>query len=199
MAGRRTRSNRGINIKVDGLEELLDATRGGQKALPDVYRTVLRGEGGRAIEQTAKRLTPRGRTGALAASIKLKDLPSRGFGHAGAVEVGPWGKHPKSSSTAGQAYDNVVISTWVEGGTKPHEINPGARAGRARARRGASDRNVREGLLLPSGRWVSHVEHPGYRGKRPMGRTLRKTRPIIERELLAELDRRRWGPSERRT
>lgn len=178
-------------MDIEGLDEMVDELHRAQRVLPQVFRDVLAGEGGDVIAEVAAQKTPK-RTGTLARSIRVQTLPSLGWQSAGAVVVAPVGKHPKSSSSRGEAYDNATVSTWVESGSKPHDINPGARTGRSRSRKGGYDRNERAGLLLPGGQFRSHVLHPGFRGKRVMSRTIRAARVkrTIEAAVVAELTKR---------
>lgn len=185
MARRRRSSGRGLRLDIDGLDEMLGAIKRSQRVLPQVYRDVLKGKGGEAIVDKAQSLTPRGRTGALANSIKITELPTTGWQSAGAVVIGPTGTHPKSSSRHGAAYDNATVGAWIESGAIPHEINP-----RARTTRG---HNRRHGLRTRGGRFASHVMHPGFRGKRVMARTLRSVRPTVEAAVLHELEQRMPG------
>ncbi len=182
------RRNRGLHVDFDGLDELINALQKGAKDLPGVYRAVLKGEGGEAIAATARQRVPRW-TGSLSRSIRVrvakpKDLVQaglRGLGKAGAVEVGPDGKHPRTKMSLQH------VGTWVESGTKPHDI---AKGSRTNTRYGHTKKG---GLRLASGGYVSgEVKHPGMRARRVMSGSLRAARWEVEAAIEDELRRRQW-------
>lgn len=176
---RRYAQPKGIRLDIDGLDELVAALKGGEKALPKVYREVLRGPGGRAIMLELRQRTPR-KTGKTANSIAIRNLPSRGLFKAGAVEVGVGtGNHPDSK------VGYRTIGSILESGAKRHEINPKARSG--------SDRSKRHGLRMPSGRFVERVEHPGVKPRRVASKSIKASQWEFEAALVDELTRMKWS------
>lgn len=178
MASRASRG-RGLWLDVDDLKPFIDAMEGGQKALPEVFREVLAGEGGEAIRNEMRSNTPR-RTSATANSIKIRRLPAMGFRGIPGVEVGVGdGNHPKSGLPLRS------VGSILESGAAEHVINPKARRG--------NDRTKRAGLRLPSGRWVSTVTHPGVKARRPAARGLRTAGWEVTAAIFDALKRRQWA------
>lgn len=186
MARRRTA--RGLQVDIEGIDELVGALKRGERDLPKVYRAALEGEGGEAIASQARMRVPRW-TGSLAASIKVRKAGPRDFlqaglmalgGKAGAVTVGSEGKHPRNGMSL------QSVGTWVESGTKAHTIGKGDRTNTAWGHR------RRGGLKLSNGQFVSGVNHPGTRGRRVMSQSLRAAQWEVEAAIEDELRRRSW-------
>lgn len=163
----------GLHMNVEGLEGMIDGLQRGSKDLPDVFRAVLRGPGGEAIASEVRQRLPK-RTGATARDVAVRDVSasSRGgmFGRE-SVEVGlsEYGEHPRGRRPF------QLIGRLIESGAKPHEIT---------ARRG--------GLAGVVG-FRKSVEHPGFRGRRTMARSLRAVKWEVEAALVDELTTRRWA------
>lgn len=175
---------RGMNIDVDGLDEFVDDIERFRKKLPKYVNTALRGEAGLAIRDAARARTPR-RTGTLRNSIKVVATRGGPFGMTGAVIIGPMGPH-RSKNKYGNEYAASSVGIWIESGTRKHPIGRDARGGQRRFERG--QKTV---LRLPNGVWTGYVDHPGFRGKRVMSRTMRlkSTRTQVEAALIREFEK----------
>jgi hypothetical protein len=150
-------------ISFEGLERFnVDVERLG-KRLPMAVRAALAGDGGDAIEYETKRRSPRGKTGELQRNIGK-------HAEAGGVVVGYRGAFA-NSHIAGARFQKGV---WIESGVKPHKIKPKKEGG---------------GLLLAGGRWVSEVDHPGFKGRKIMPKVLRSVEDEVVASVADEIDK----------
>lgn len=150
---------KGMQVSLPNIEEFMRSVNLGADKLPDILRTILAGDAGEVIRDQARHNINR-RSGASAGAVEIRDLRSNGLG----VEVGIGdGNHPRS----GLSFKKV--GELLEGGAPPHMI---------RARRGS-------GLNI-SGRTLRSAQHPGFRGQKVMGRTLRQAANDVELVLVRE-------------
>jgi len=154
---------RPLSIEVDGLKAMIrDLDRAGA-SFDSAFIEVLRGEVGDEILTEARaRLSDYTRTGFTLSHLKKHDFKS-------GVTVGVLSqqKHPKSSHG-----NPMTIATWIESGTKMHELTP----------------RKQQSMRLPSGRFIEHAVHPGTRPGRVMGTTLKVTQADAEAALLENVD-----------
>lgn len=189
MPGSGLSKYRGAGMKLDiqaDVEKFIADHQYGAAVLPDLLRDVLRGEAGDAIKRDAVRRTPK-RTGATAASIGIWETPD------GAVQVGPrpGATHPKrarggqDSKYSGMPIDQITL--WLESGAPPHKISP------YRKRAGVRGLFGRSKPLAFGGRVYWSVNHPGFRGRKIMSKSLRATRWEVEAAVIDEINTG-WAP-----
>jgi len=163
---------RGWQIDIEGITETAHGLGVFAEGIEEAVHRSLKGEGGEAI-LSEMRMGMRGsvRTGRTLASLKIDDYFAR-------------------SVRIGAVHDGSYIGKFIESGVAPHEINPGAQRENKRQRkserRGGLAGETNRGLRIGS-RWVSHVEHPGFRGKWVAKRSLRTAKWEVEAATIDEL------------
>lgn len=154
--------NRGLSIKIEGLDGLVAGLERGWKTLPDIMRETLRGDLGEVIKGEAiRQLGPHSRTGQTIADI---DIRPRGNG---GVEVG----YDNSRSKGARAH----IGQWLESGTGPHYIHS-----KTASAWGFGVNTKHAKALRFNGILRDSVSHPGTPAYRIMGKTLRIIQPEAE-------------------
>ena len=157
----------GFGVEVEGLEELIRGSSNGYKLLRGVMRDVLRGPvGDDILRELRARLSDHTRSGSTLRQLRRGDDGSDG------VKIGVFG-------------DRQFVATFLESGTKPHIINPGARNKNA-----SQYKKFRAGALNINGRWVTHVQHPGTRRHRIAQTTLRVLKNDIETAIVRGMEDR---------
>lgn len=158
---------KGVRFELEGFEELLRGLKNADRHIAGALRDALKGPWGREVvaELKLRLLGTSKRTGYTASTIGIHEDAMSGEVEVGAHSEVREKKHPSSERA------NVrSILTWIESGVAPHTI-------RVRGRR----------VLAFGGRVVKHVEHPGFRARRPMRKTLRATQAEGEDMVLEYL------------
>ena len=159
-----------IRLSAEGLTELgADLDKLGKK-LPLAIRNALKGEGGEAIISNMRQMMPR-KTGRLQSGLGITEDPK-----SRAVYVGYLG--PLSGGNRGGGRDQ--LGTWIESGTKPHEIK--AEAGKSL-------------LIAGSGQPVSSVNHPGIKARRIGRKSIRMSMWEVEASVVDEIGKINGGLS----
>ena len=162
----------GISVQIEGLEKYKGGLDAVYRLMPEVMRDILRGPFGEEFEQQIKALmSDHTRTGYTRSRVSNWDSGSDG------VEIGIKGSdtatHPSSKRANARS-----VGVWLESGTRMHLIPT----------------KIAPYTKMSFGGGVySRVNHPGHRGYRIMGRTLRTFRRSAEELIIRELDRR-LGP-----
>jgi hypothetical protein len=170
----RTKIRRGrAGLEIEGLEEIRRGLSNFGQRSEKILRDALRGRWGQeligALYTALARSSATGYSRALVRTEGIHVTPD------GDVEVGANSSHSFESKHPSHSRANVrSILTWLESGVKPHRI-PNARKKTARVAFG--------------GRVLSSVDHPGFRARRPMGKTLRTRGKDLERIVMEELGR----------
>lgn len=155
---------RPLTVRIDGLAEMIRELDRAGGDFHSAFIEVLRGEvGDEILEEARARLSDYTRTGFTLSHLKKHD-----FGSGVTVGVLNQTKHPRSENA-----NPMVIATWIESGTKMHELTP----------------RKKQSMRLPSGRHIEHAIHPGTRAGRVMGTTLKVTQADAEAALLEHVDR----------
>lgn len=166
----RRRSGRGVSIEIEGLDEMLKGLARGERELKPLLREVLKGAGGEALVREAKQRTPTD-TGTVRRAIGIETEAN------GLVYVGVRSQEHPTKARGGRAskYSGIRtdhIGVYLEDGVRPHEIKRG-----------------RYAPLTVNGRaFVSRVEHPGFRGRKIMSKSLRAAQPAFESALFDVVD-----------
>lgn len=164
-----------FNMRVDGLDEMMNGLRLGEREIASVWRDILRGPfGAEFLQELKARAGDSRRTGATVAAMQAKDHGSEG------VEIGiPASKtpHPGSyRSSDGKPNASLYsVGIWLESGTRMHLI---------------PTKVERYNKMAFNGNVVSRVAHPGTKARRPMFRTLQLFKRDFEDLFIRELDRR---------
>lgn len=176
MARQRQVSRYGaFNMRVDGLDEMLQGVRLGEREIASVWRDILRGPFGVEFLQELKaRASDSRRSGATVAAMQAKDHGREG------VEIGiPASKTPHPASyRSGNGKPNASlysVGIWLESGTRMHLI-PTKVAPYSR--------------MAFGGTVVSRVAHPGTKARKPMFRTLQLFKRDFETLFIRELERK---------
>ena len=167
---RRPAAVRGLRLDLEGIEEAVGDIGHLRKDLPRLFQRVLSGRAGHVIaEQAAKRIPTR--SGMMRDEMRVRGAldPAKG------VVIGPGeGRHGIPTAAGNETMSLQYIGTFLEGGARPHEITA------RHAERLHGDAGFRVGVF-----------HPGFRGKRIMGRTLRlkAVEAAVLGHISAEVDR----------
>lgn len=158
-----------IRLSADGLQELgADLDKLG-KHLPLAIRNALKGEGGEAIISNMRQMMPGKPGGRLQSGLGITEDPKTK-----AIYVGYLG--PLSGGNKGGGRDQ--LGTWIESGTKPHEIK--AEAGKSL-------------LIAGSGQPVSSVNHPGIKPRRIGRKSIRMSMWEVEASIVDEINKINGG------